>query len=77
YTALTDGSAVVADPNGLIDGMDVDAVGIRRFEVGAVASILLTGYSYLFESRDGVVIRATSQDVAVISGDDLCGFLSY
>jgi hypothetical protein len=77
YEALSDGASVTADPNGLVDGMDVDTVGIRQFSTGAVAGVLLTGYSYVFESRDGVVIRATSQDTAIVNGDDLVGYLTY
>lgn len=76
YTGL-DGVAVVADPNGLIDGMDVDAVGLRSFSTSAVAAVLATGYTKLFESRDGVVIRATSEDTAIASGDDLVGHFQY
>lgn len=77
YTALSDGSTVSADPNGLVDGMDVDTVGLRRFSTSAVAAVALDGYSYLFESRDGVVIRATSEDTAIADGDDLTGHLCY
>lgn len=76
YTNLS-GTAVVADPNGLVDGMDVDTVGIRQFSTGAVAAVLLTGYTYVFESKSGVPIYATSQDVGLGSGDDLCGCLFY
>jgi hypothetical protein len=75
YTAM-DGTTTSADPNGLVDGLDVDAVGFRTFE-GAIAANLLLGGTYLFESKDGVVIRATSQDTAIADGDDLVGCFFY
>ena len=31
----------------------------------------------MFESKDGVVIRATSQSTAIADGDDLVGYLLY
>ena len=68
-----DGTAVAADPDGLLDGLDVDAVGYQNFGADQTA----TGGTYLFESKDGVVIRATSQDVAIADGDDLVGYLMY
>jgi hypothetical protein len=37
----------------------------------------LNGYTKVFESRDGVVIRATSQDTAIADGDDLVGHNFY
>lgn len=75
FTAM-DGTTTAADPNGLIDGLDVDTVGFRTFE-GAVAGELLTGGTHIFESKDGVVIRATSQDQALADLDDLVGYLVY
>lgn len=77
YVALSDGAAVAADPDGLVDGMDVDTVGRRVFSTSAVAALLLNGYEKTFESRTGVTIRATSQDAAIATGDDLCGRLYY
>lgn len=71
-----DGTAVAADPNGLIDGLDVDTVGFRTLE-GALAAELLTGGTHTFDSKEGVVIRATSQDVALGDGDDLVGYIIY
>jgi len=76
YTALSDGAAVTADPDGLIDGLNVDTAGYFRFD-STIAARRLTGGTMLFESRDGVVIRATSQDVAIVSGDDLAGYLMF
>lgn len=75
YTAQ-DGTTTAADPDGLIDGLDVDTVGFQTLE-GAIAANLLTGGTYVFETKDGVVIRATSQDVALADGDDLVGYLMY
>jgi hypothetical protein len=75
YTNLS-GTAVVADPNGLIDGLDVDTVGFRTFE-GALAGELLTGGTHVFESKDGVVIRATCQDQILADLDDLVGYFVY
>ena len=75
-TASTDGDTIAADPNGLIDGLDVDTVGYQTLE-GALAGIKATGGTYTFESKDGVVIRATSQDEALVDGDDLIGYIIY
>lgn len=76
YTALSDGASVLADPDGLIDGLNVDTAGYFRFDTG-IAALRLTGGTKLFESRSGVIIRATSQDVAIASGDDLAGYLMF
>lgn len=69
-----DGTAVAADPNGLDDGLDVDTAGFQTF--GNVAAVLLTGGTKLFNSKTGVVIRATSQTATVI-GDDFVGAFFY
>lgn len=76
YTGL-DGVAVAADPDGLCDGIDVDTVGLRTFSTGAVAGVVATGYTKVFTSKEGVTIRATSQDTAIASGDDLVGWIAY
>lgn len=71
-----DGAAVAADADGLIDGLDVDTVGI--FDMGSnIAANLLTGGNYTFESKGGVTIRATCQDVALAAADDLAGSFLY
>ena len=57
--------------------MDVDAVGLRTFSTSAVAAALADGYSKVFESRSGVVIRATSQDVALAASSVIAGHLAY
>jgi hypothetical protein len=73
-----DGSAIDADPNGLVDGVSVDTAGyFTGGTLAALAGIKATGGAYVFESKDGVVIRATSQDTAIAAGDDLVGYLLY
>ena len=74
YTNIS-GTAVAADPDGLVDGLDVDTVGYQTLE-GALAGIKATGGTYTFESQSGVVIRATSP-TAMVDGDDLVGYLLY
>jgi len=69
----TDGTAVTADPDGLVNGLDVDTAGYQTFGAGTTA----TGGTHLFESQGGVVLRATSQDQALASGDDLVGYIMY
>lgn len=75
WDAYTDfaGDAVVADANGIEDGLSVETAGYQTFG-GALTA---TGGTKLFESQSGVVIRATSQDTAIVDDDDLVGFLLY
>ena len=75
YTDLN-GDAVALDVDGLVDGLDVDAVGYFDME-GGLAATKATGGTHVFESKDGVVLRATSQDVALGDGDDLIGWIVY
>ena len=74
------GDAVAADPDGLINGISVDTVGYFSLE-GASGStgapLKATGGTKLFESQGGVLIRATTQDVAIVDGDDLAGYMVY
>ena len=72
YTDL-DGSAVAADPNGIDDGVSVETAG----SITMGSALTATGYTKVFESKDGVTIRATSQDTAIVDGDDLVGYLLY
>jgi len=74
YTAV-DGTTTAADVDGLIDGLNVETAGYFSME-GALAGIKATGGTYVFESKDGVVIRATSPG-AIASGDDLVGYIAY
>lgn len=77
YTAQS-GSAVDADPNGLADGVDVDTAGyFTGGTLAALAAVAALGGTYLFTSKDGVVIRATSEDTAIADDDDLVGYLLY
>ena len=69
----TDGNAVAADIDGLVDGLDVDTAGYQNFGADQTA----TGGTYTFETQGGVVIRATSQDTAIAAGDDLVGYILY
>ena len=69
----TDGTAVTADPDGLVNGLNVDTAGYQNFGAGTTA----TGGTHLFESQGGVILRATSQDTAIASGDDLVGYMMY
>ena len=68
-----DGAAVAASSNGIDNGINVDTAGFQTFGSGLVA----TGGTKVFDSQDGVVIRATSQDTAIADGDDLVGYLLY
>ena len=77
YTDLS-GTAVAADPNGLLDGLDVDTADVQAFEeLTALAGLAATGYTKVFESKDGVVIRATSQDTAIADTDVIVGMFCY
>lgn len=79
YQDLT-GATVSADVDGLIDGISVDTVGYFGLE-GASGStgapLKATGGTKLFETQSGVVITASSTDQALVSGDDLAGYLVY
>ena len=72
YEAV-DGTTTAADPDGLVDGLNVDTAGYFDFGEDTTA----TGGTYVIESKAGVVIRATSQDVALAAGSDLVGYIAY
>jgi hypothetical protein len=74
YTS-TDGDTVVADPDGMVDGLDVDTVGYRTME-GNTAATKLLGGNHTFSSRDGVVIAVKSV-AALAASDDLDGYITY
>ncbi len=79
YTDATEGSegdTVAADPDGLVDNLGVDTVGYFNFE-GGLATTKALGGTYVFESQDGVVIRATSQAAAMADGDVIAGYIIY
>ena len=73
YTDI-DGEAVAADPDGLDDGIDVDAAG--TILLGTVAAVLATCGQKLFESQDGVTITVTSVGI-VAAADIMQGHLVY
>ena len=77
WTAYTDldGDAVALDVDGMVDGLDVDAVGYFDMESN-IAAGKLKGGNYTFESRDGVIIKALAI-AALADGDDLCGYITY
>lgn len=72
YTDL-EGDTVVADPNGIDDGIDTDTVGF--FELGS--ALAAEGGTKKFTSKGGVDIRITSQDVALADGDTVSGYIAY
>lgn len=73
-----DGVEVIADGDGLADGIDVESAGY--FNLGAFATapsaIKATGGTKLFTSKNGVVLRLTSPG-AIASGDDAVGYVAY
>lgn len=79
YTSSATGLAVAQDKDGLVNGLDVNTVGYFTFNVYAnsPAPIIAAGGTKLFESKDGVIITATSEDQAIALGDDLVGYLTY
>lgn len=77
YTDLN-GTAVAADPNGLVDGLSVESADVNGFEeLTTLAGLAATGYTKLFESKDGVDLILTSQDVAIADGDTAVGMFTY
>lgn len=76
YVGL-DGVTVVADPDGLVDGLNVDTLGVYSGEDLVTSLTNTKGGTWLFESQTGVTIRFTSQDQALANSDDLAGYLVY
>ena len=71
YTDL-DGAAVVANPDGLDDGVSVETAGLIRMGTVLVA----LGNEKLFESQSGVIITVTS--VGIIAAlDSIYGSIFY
>ena len=70
-----DGDDVALDVDGLVDGLDVDAVGYFTMASNIAAGQLLGG-TYTFNSNNGVVITAKAI-AALADGDDLCGYITY
>lgn len=77
YTGL-DGVTVVADADGLANDIDVESAGLFNFGAFGTmpAAIKATGGTKVFTSKDGVTLRATSP-TAMVSGDDLVGYIIY
>jgi len=77
YTGL-DGVAVAADPNGIADVIDVETSSVKDgVLLTTLAATIAAGGTKVFESKDGVVIRATSTTTATVIGDDLVGYMMY
>lgn len=72
YTDL-DGTSQSASVDGIDNGVSVETAGFISFG----SALTTTGGLKSFESREGVVIRASSTDTAIASGDDLVGYLLY
>jgi len=76
YTGI-DNVAVVADPDGLVDGLDVESADVFGFEeLTSLAGLAATGYTKVFSSNSGVTIRATSPG-AIASADVITGVFFY
>ena len=71
YTDL-DGNAVVADPNGLADNIDVAAAGAKT-----VTGTIGEDETKQFLSRDEIVIEATVAGGTIPAGATLNGYLVY
>ncbi len=67
-----DGTAVVADPNGLDAAIDVDSAGTI-----AVGSVLGTADTKLFESQSGVSIELQAVAAGLADTDTVEGYLVY
>lgn len=67
-----DGVAVAADPNGLDDGVDVSSAGSYA-PTGTVGG----DETYLFESQEGVVIAAQTNDATIPAAATLKGVIYY
>lgn len=71
-----DGTEVAADPNGIDDGLDVDTAGVLSGE-DLAGQLTAAGRTKLFNSKEGVDIRLTSQDVALADDSTVTGYLVY
>ena len=80
YTQI-DGTAITADVDSLMNGISVESAGVIGFEeltASAGASVTAAnGYTALFDSRDGVVIRVSSTDTAIADTDSAAGYIEY
>lgn len=71
-----DGTAVVADPDGILDNEDVDTLAHKTLAGSTVAIGKITAGTKAFESRDGVSIRLTFP-VALADAETVDGYLVY
>ena len=69
------GTAVVLDVDGMVDGLDVDTVGYQDME-GNTAATKLLGGNHTFSSNDGVIITIKSI-AALADDDDVDGVITY
>lgn len=69
-----DAADVAADPDGLDDGVSVEAAG--TINLGTVAAVLAVGGCKLFESQEGVTLTLTSVGIPA-ENDVLDGFVAY
>ena len=75
WDAYTDlgGAAVALSINGIDDSVAVETAVFQPLGSGLVA----TGGTKVFESTEGVTLRLTSTDTAIIDGDDAVGYIAY
>lgn len=76
WTAYTDidGAAVVADADGLDDGIDVSSAGTMPLGTNTAVT---DGDTYEFESDDGVVLQATVLGGTIPDAATIKGFIAY
>lgn len=67
-----DNAAVVADPNGLDDGVDVSSA-VTYTPAGIVGN----DETYLFQSQSGVTITAQTNDATIPAAATIKGYLVY
>ena len=71
----TSGDAVAADPDGLVDGLDVDTAGYFSMEGNTTAG-KAAGGNHKFDSNDGVTIQVKAVG-ALANADSLNGVIAY
>lgn len=67
-----DGATVVADPNGLDDGVDISSAGSVN-PSGTVGG----AETYTFESKSGVTLSAQINGDTLVVGNTLKGYITY
>lgn len=77
----TDGDAISADENGLMDGVDISAAG-HVFGGALILAASAVAQAYIvdekeFDSNDEVTITATLADQAPSADDTLTGWIAY